>query len=176
MSVLVFQLLKHPAALAKMQQELDAAFPDRNAIPAWDVVSTQLPYLDACVKETFRIHPSTGFIMERIVPAGGAVIRGEFVPAGTAVGCLPWVIHRHRPTFGDDADDFRPERWTEASPANREQMEKFLCPFGFGSRMCLGREIGLFETYKIAATLFNRYKVRKSDPPVTAAERANARR
>ncbi|KAF4537431.1 Cytochrome p450 [Lasiodiplodia theobromae] len=165
MSVLVFQLLKHPAALAKMQQELDGVYPDHSGtIPSWGVVSTQLPYLDACIKETFRIHPSTGFLMERIVPAGGAVVCGRFVPAGTAVGCLPWVIHRHKPTFGDDVDAFRPERWLEASPKQRERMEKFLCPFGFGSRLCLGRDIGLFETYKIAATLFNRYKISLENP------------
>jgi cytochrome P450 len=153
-------MLKHPAALAKLLQEIDSIFPDRNVIPSWDVVSTQLPYLDACIKETFRIHPSTGFMMERIVPAGGALIDGSFVPEGTIVCCSSWVIHRHKPTYGDDIEVFRPERWLEAGAAQRKNMEQFLCPFGFESRLCLGREIGLFEVFKIGATLFSRYNVR----------------
>ncbi len=80
-------MIKHPAALSKLQREIDSVITDRKAIPDFATVSTKLPYLDACIKETFRIHPSTGFMMDRIVPAGGAVIDGHFVPAGTAVGC-----------------------------------------------------------------------------------------
>lgn len=38
-------------------------------------------------------------------------------------------------------------------------MEKYLCPFGFESRLCLGREIGLFEVFKLCATLFSKYTV-----------------
>ncbi|KAF2703801.1 putative cytochrome P450 [Pleomassaria siparia CBS 279.74] len=163
-SVLVWQMLQNPAALVKLQTEIDATFKDRNAIPSWKVCSTQMPYLDACVKETFRIHSSTGFMLERVVPSGGAVICGEYVPAGTVVGCLQWVIHRHKPTFGEDIETFRPERWLEASKEQRAQMEEYLCPFGFGSRMCLGKDIGLFETYKMAATLFNRYKIKLQSP------------
>jgi cytochrome P450 len=151
-------MLKHPGALAKLHRELDVVLPDRNVIPSWDVVST-LPYLDACIKETFRIHPSTGFMMERVVPAGGAVINGSFVPQGTIVCCSSWVIHRHKPTYGEDIEVFRPERWLEAGAAQRKNMEQFLCPFGFESRLCLGREIGLFEVFKIGATLLRRYNV-----------------
>lgn len=152
-------MLKHPAAMARLQKEIDQVITDRSAIPDFATVSTKLPYLDACIKETFRIHPSTGFMMDRIVPAGGATIAGRFVPAGTAVGCSSWVIHRHKPTFGEDVETFRPERWLEASPAQRTAMERFLCPFGFESRLCLGWEIGWFEVFKLCATLFSKYTV-----------------
>ena len=152
-------MLRHPTALAKLQREIDDVFPNRNTIPSWDVVSTRLPYLDACIKETLRIHPSTGFMMERIVPAGGAFIDGHYVPAGSIVSCSPWVIHRHKPTYGEDIEVFRPERWLESTAEKREIMEKLLCPFGFESRLCLGREIGLFEVYKVGATLFSKYEV-----------------
>ncbi|KAH7310185.1 putative cytochrome P450 [Rhexocercosporidium sp. MPI-PUGE-AT-0058] len=163
-SVCIFQMIKHPAALSKLQREIDSVITDREAIPDFATVSTQLPYLDACIKETFRIHPSTGFMMDRIVPPGGAVIDGHFVPAGTTVGCSSWVIHRHKPTYGEDVETFRPERWLEASPDQRANMEKFLCPFGFESRLCLGREIGLFEVVKLCATLFSKYTITLENP------------
>ena len=151
-------MVKHPAALKKLQQELDATFTDSNAIPQYDVASN-LPFLDACIKEMFRIHPSTGLMLERVVPIGGAVVLGEYLPAGTIVGTAAWTIHRYKPTFGEDINVFRPERWLEVQPAQRAEMEKYLCPFGFGSRLCIGREIGLFEVYKMGATLLNRYEV-----------------
>lgn len=102
--------------------------------------------------------------MERVVPAGGAIIDGNVVPEETIVSCSTWVIHRHKPIYGDDVEVYRPERWLEASPAQRAEMERFLCPFGFEERMCLGREIGLFEVYKVGATLFRDYEVRIKSP------------
>lgn len=158
---LLFHVQQHPKILAKVQDELDGAFPSKDTIASWDVAS-KLPYLDACIKETMRLHPPTAFLMERIVPPEGAVICGEYIPGGTIVGCIPWVMHRHRPTFGTDVEKFRPERWIEASPEQRAAMDKVWCPFGFKSRLCMGMNMGLFELYKITATLLNRYKVSRS--------------
>ncbi|KAJ5525436.1 cytochrome P450 [Penicillium frequentans] len=166
-AVLIYQVIKAPISiLTTLRGELDSVIPrptsptsaDRSNIPSWELVSTKLPYLDACIKETFRLHSSTGFNMERVVPAGGAIIDGNVVPGGTIVSCSTWVIHRHKPTYGDDVEVYRPERWLEASPAQRAEMERLLCPFGFEERLCLGREIGLFEVYKVAATLFRDYE------------------
>ncbi|EED15773.1 cytochrome P450, putative [Talaromyces stipitatus ATCC 10500] len=156
-AALIYHVLKVPEVLTKLRREIDSILTDRDLIPSWEVVSKQLPYLDACIKETFRIHPSTGFNMERIVPAGGAVIDGHFVPEDSIVSCSTWVIHRHKPTYGDDIETFRPERWLEATSEQRAEMERLLCPFGFESRLCLGREIGLFEVYKVSATLLREY-------------------
>ncbi|KAG9201710.1 hypothetical protein G6514_005519 [Epicoccum nigrum] len=130
----------------------------KDTIASWDTAS-KLPYLDACIKESMRLQPPTGFLMERVVPSEGAVICGEFIPGGTTVGCVPWVMHRHRPTFGDDVENFRPERWIEAPPEQRAAMDKVWCPFGFQSRLCMGMNMGLFELYKITATLLNRYQI-----------------
>lgn len=111
---LLFHVRHHATVLAKLHLEFSSAFPSKDTVAYWDAAST-LPYLDACVKETLRLHPPTGFLMERVVPPEGAVICGAFVPGGTTVGCIPWVLHRHRATFGEDVEDLRPERWIEAS-------------------------------------------------------------
>ncbi|KAJ0420668.1 cytochrome P450 [Aspergillus carlsbadensis] len=171
-AVLIYQVLKAPErVLAKLRHELDSVIPaDTNQdsgtpnIPPWALVSTQLPYLDACIKETFRIHPSTGFNMERVTPPGGAVIDSHFVPEDTVVSCSTWVIHRHKPTYGEDVETFRPERWLEASRTQRAEMERLLCPFGFESRLCLGREIGLFEVYKVGAVLLRDFDMALERP------------
>lgn len=49
-----------------------------------------MEYLSAVINETLRIHPSTGFILERIVPSGGATISDVYLPEGTVVGLNTW--------------------------------------------------------------------------------------
>ena len=73
-----------------LQQEIDTHFPSSsplhsdNHIPYAAV--SKLPYLSACLQETFRLHPASAVFLERIVPASGATIGGEQIPGGTVVG------------------------------------------------------------------------------------------
>ena len=71
-----------------------------------------------------RLHPSIGFPLERVVPAGGAELCGQNLPEGTIVGVLPPLINRNREVFGGDSEAFRPERWSEASPDRLKLMER----------------------------------------------------
>ncbi|KAL2828552.1 cytochrome P450 [Aspergillus pseudoustus] len=153
-AVLIYQVLKAPErALAKLRHELDTVIPaDTNNqdsetphIPPWALVSTQLPYLDSCIKDTFCIHPSTGFNMERVTPPGGTVIDGHFVPEDTVVSCSTWVIHQHKPTYGEGMETFRLGRWLEASRTQRAEMKWLLCPFGFEPWLCLGGRLMALE-------------------------------
>lgn len=73
--------------------------------------SAGLPYTVAAIREAQRLHPVIGMSLARVVPPGGAVIDGHFLPAGTTVGCVPAALHRNRALFGDNADEFVPERW-----------------------------------------------------------------
>ena len=85
-------MFQHPRALKKLQQELDATSTDPN-IPPPSEVASNLEYLDACIKEMFRVHPSAGFTLERIVAAGRSVVQGEHLPGGMIVGTAAWMIH-----------------------------------------------------------------------------------
>jgi cytochrome P450 len=141
-------LVKHPDVLAKLQGELDAA---RAAGRISETITyaqgTNLPYLMAVIKEALRLHPVIGFPLERIVPAGGAVVAGRFLPAGTIVGVNTWVLHRHS-VFGAQPDVFLPERWLSASPAQLRAMEANWLVFGKGSRECVGKYIALMDLVK----------------------------
>lgn len=76
------------------------------------------------IKEAMRLHPSIGFPLERVVPAGGAELCGQNLPAGTIVGVLPPLINRNREVFGEDAEVFRPERWRDANADRLKLMER----------------------------------------------------
>jgi cytochrome P450 len=115
-----YNLLKYPETMQKLQSELEEAKEaGRVSLPcAWKEVRV-LPYLDACVKEAIRMHPPFGLPFERVVPAGGATICGQFFEEETVLGMSAWVTNRHKPTFGEDVDVWRPERWLCEEPERR---------------------------------------------------------
>lgn len=127
MHSIVYYVLKHPPVMKKLQAEIANA--DRSGalsrIPQYRETNHKaMPYLAACIKETFRIHPAATISLSRHVPQGGAYICGQFFPAGTRVGVSPHVVGRDTKLFGEDADEFRPERWIECSHEQLVAMEK----------------------------------------------------
>ncbi|KAI2621967.1 cytochrome P450 [Hypomontagnella submonticulosa] len=174
-----YYLLRNPPALARLRKELDdaalsGAFSDyETGLVTW-TESQKLPYLDACIKEAFRLHPAAGLPLERIVPEPGAEIAGHYVKGGTIVGCSAWIIHRRPEIWGDDVDAFRPERWLvddKLKGEGREEQEKrvremngMMFQFGMGSRTCIGKNISLLEIYKVVPSLLRRFDIRFKDP------------
>lgn len=80
----------------------------------------------AALKEVMRLHPGVALILERIVPEGGMSVNNYYIPAGTNVGVNPAVIHHDKTIYGADADDFKPERWLEASEERTKAMDRNL--------------------------------------------------
>ena len=161
---LFYFVLKNPRVLEKLQAELDSA---NLKVPVSYKDAQNLPYLDAVIRETFRLQPAVGLILERVVPGVGLVLPdGRFLPAGTIVGMNPYVLHRNEDVFGSSPDEFIPERWLKRSSENVETYQARLSimngsdlTFGFGSRSCLGKNISLIEVYKLAVSLFLTYEV-----------------
>ncbi|OCK74147.1 cytochrome P450 oxidoreductase [Lepidopterella palustris CBS 459.81] len=114
----------------------------------------QLPYFQACLKESMRLRPAVGLDMQRFVPADGAQIDGVYYPGGIRASVNGWVLHRHQETFGKDADVFRPERWLEGDD---REMARCMFQFGGGSHLCIGRNLALLEMNKILPQLIRRY-------------------
>ncbi|KAJ0349362.1 hypothetical protein COL154_013597 [Colletotrichum chrysophilum] len=72
-----------------------------------------------------RMHPGVSYPLERIVPEGGVELCGVHLPAGTVVGMNAAVVHRNYEIFGQDADEFRPERWL-CSEEQAKNMDRHL--------------------------------------------------
>lgn len=159
-----YYLLKNPECMRCVKQELDdavatGAIENRpSGLVSW-AESRKLPYLDACVKEAFRMHPAAGLPLERVVPASGIEIAGHFVRGGTVVGCSAWVIHRREEIFGPDVDVYNPDRWLNAPPDQLRAMDGTMLQFGAGSRTCIGKNISLMEIYKIVPSFLRRFEV-----------------
>lgn len=165
--------LKHPSVWNRLTKEiLTANFRGRTP-PSYKEVKA-LPYVDAVIREALRMLPGVSMTMERYVPRGGfALPNGDYLPQGTIVGMSPYILARNKSIYGEDADEFRPERWMrdEEHGETEEGFQKRLLlmnqtdlSFGGGSRICIGKHMGLFQTYKVLATLVTLYEIELADP------------
>ncbi|RAL03462.1 cytochrome P450 [Aspergillus ibericus CBS 121593] len=156
LSAVVFYLYRSPEKLETLRKELNDACPGSEiSFPE----AQKLPYLQAVIKESMRLHPGVGFPLFRVVPRGGAVICDKFFPEGTNVGINSWVMHRDESIWGANADDFVPERWLLKDAEKLRLMEQCLMPFGLGSRVCVGKNISLFEINKLIPSLVRSYDI-----------------
>ncbi|KXH40933.1 hypothetical protein CSAL01_09551 [Colletotrichum salicis] len=85
--------------------------PTRNRPIITDAEARNLPYLQAVIKEGLRIFPPVVGLMAKQTPPEGDTWNGAFIPGGTRVWWSAWAMFRRQDVFGDDADEFRPERW-----------------------------------------------------------------
>ena len=125
LQTILYRLLTNTRSLRRLQDELrqtEKTIGLTLPFPRWNEVK-DLPYLDACVQEALRLDPPFTLPLEREVPQGGLTIGGKYFPEGTQVGMNPFIINRHRPTFGEDAEYWRPERWLVDKEEHRRKLE-----------------------------------------------------
>ncbi|KAF1970001.1 cytochrome P450 [Bimuria novae-zelandiae CBS 107.79] len=114
-------------------------------MPQYDEVLQHCPYYVACVKESMRLCPSAPNIFPRLVGPTGLHLNGQWVPPNTEITCNPWLVHRDTNIYGPNACDVK--------LYNRYNMA-----FGYGARVCLGKDIALMELYKAPLQFFKIFK------------------
>ena len=112
-----------------------------NGLPDEVVALRNNPYLNAVIKETFRLFPTIMSTLPRVIEEPLQV--GSYaLPTGTIVGMLNYVHHRNSVVF-PDPDCFKPDRWLKSD----EAMEASLTPFSIGRRGCIGQNLAWEELY-----------------------------
>ncbi|KAI0763546.1 bifunctional P-450/NADPH-P450 reductase [Trametes elegans] len=155
----VYYLLKNPEAMRKLREEIDAKIGDR-PMTAQDV--NKLPYLLAVMRESLRLGPTAP--ARTVAPLEDTFIGSKkyFVEKGTSIIINTMAAHRDPQVWGEDADQFRPERMLdgkfEALPPNAWQ------PFGFGMRGCIGRPFAWQEAQLALVTVLQRFDLVMDDP------------
>lgn len=85
LSAVIYYLCRSPNSVQKLREEMDdLASQGKLSDPVTFSEAQQMPYLQALLKETFRVHPGVGMTLPRVVPPGGAAIAGTFFPEGVS--------------------------------------------------------------------------------------------
>ncbi|XP_058735195.1 geraniol 8-hydroxylase-like [Vicia villosa] len=127
------ELLKNEKIMAKAKQELEQIIGKGKPVEESDIGN--LPYLQAIIKETFRLHPSVPFLIPRKANEN-VEIDGYTIPKDAQIWVNVWAIGRNSSSW-EDANMFLPERFlTSKIDAKGHNFE--LLPFGAGRRICPG--------------------------------------
>ena len=152
------ELLKKPEVFAKATEELDRVVGRGRWVTEKDILS--LPYVEAIVKETMRLHPVAPMLAPRL-SREDASIGGYDIPAGTRVLVSVWSIGRDQELW-NAPEEFMPERFL-GSELDVKGQDYELLPFGSGRRMCPGYSLGLKVIQVSLANLLHGFEWRLPD-------------
>ncbi|RHN81917.1 putative abieta-7,13-dien-18-ol hydroxylase [Medicago truncatula] len=122
----------------------------------------KMQYLDAALTETLRLHPpipmeSKYCFSDDTLPDGYSVRKGDYI------SFHPYVMGRMEFLWGEDAEQFRPERWLdENGNFQRESPFKFTA-FQAGPRICLGKEFVYRQMKIFSAVLLGSHNFKLAD-------------
>jgi len=151
---ITYHLAHNPRAQHKLQKELDDALGVEDLTVSTFEQVKRLTYLEAVINESLRIHSTSAIGLPRLVPEGGLTIQGKYFPPDTVLSVPSYTIHRDKAVWGEDADEFRPERWLEQ---DQTAIQKTFNPFSFGPRACVGRNLASMELQIIISSIIRRY-------------------
>ncbi|EEB89164.1 hypothetical protein MPER_12773 [Moniliophthora perniciosa FA553] len=175
---IIYYLATYPLTQKKLQQELDENLP---AEPTATLESVKnLPYLQAVINESLRLHSTSAVGLPRIAPEGGMTVPlrlGSDEPnvqlkEGDIVSVPSFTIHRDKEIWGDDFEVFRPERWIEAEDewkdiqakggddkfSKHRLFQQTFNPFSVGPRACVGKNLANMELQIIVASILRKFE------------------
>ncbi|KAK4495075.1 hypothetical protein PRZ48_013402 [Zasmidium cellare] len=95
-----------------------------------------LPFLNALITETIRLHAPGAGRQPRLAPSQGMTLHDHYIPAGTSISASSYVLHRTSSVF-PSPETFNPDRWLPAT----EEMKRWW--WGFGSEVSCGSVQGV---------------------------------
>ncbi|KAJ5748313.1 uncharacterized protein N7511_010009 [Penicillium nucicola] len=163
MSGTLFLLGHHPAALARLTEELRVTFSNEDEIHLGQQLNS-CKFLQACINESLRLLPSVPNSPPRVVQEGGIQIDQEFIPAGITVGTSIYTLQRN-PKYFSSPNEFHPERWlTNSKDGNGDEImnssREGFCPFSYGPRSCVAWRLAWTELNVTIARMLFRYDMR----------------
>ncbi|XP_020260747.1 flavonoid 3'-monooxygenase-like [Asparagus officinalis] len=148
------EMIRHPEILKKAQIELDSVVGQDRLVSEADLPN--LPFLQAVVKETFRLHPSTPLSLPHMA-SEACEVNGYHIPRHSTLLVNVWAIARD-PTVWADPLKFDPTRFLPGGRYEHVDVKGNdfeVIPFGAGRRICPGLSLGLTMVQFITATLLH---------------------
>ncbi|KAB8295842.1 hypothetical protein EYC80_008664 [Monilinia laxa] len=142
LTILFMVLSQNQDIFEKLRKEVLAL---EGRLPSFEEIKN-MKYLKWCINESLRLYPivpTTSRVASRdtVLPHGGGPDQKSpvMVKKGSIVLYSSYVLHRRKDIYGEDANQFRPERWEKL----RVGWEYI--PFSGGPRICIGQQFALTE-------------------------------
>ncbi|GLD91791.1 hypothetical protein PINS_up000324 [Pythium insidiosum] len=150
--------------MEEIRQELPELVAGAKSVPSMDDVQ-RLVYLEATIKECMRLYPPVP-MNSRVARTDTTLSDGTFIPEGTRVIIPTYAVGRFKWIWGDDASEFKPERWIDASTGKLTPVSpsKYLI-FNAGPRYCLGAKLAMLEIKVLLSAILSKFDVRIARNP-----------
>ncbi len=156
----LIELLKNPAVLADVVEELDELYADGRDISHQAL--REIPLLESSIKEALRLHPPLILLMRKVMY--DFHYKGWTVPAGKLVGVSPSVSNRMPECF-PNPEAFDPTRYT-GDRAEDKQLFAWI-PFGAGRHRCVGAAFAMMQLKAIFSAVLRNFEFELSQPVET---------
>ncbi|XP_059608808.1 probable cytochrome P450 12b2, mitochondrial [Phlebotomus argentipes] len=144
-----------------LREELLKILPEKDT-PLTKEKMSNMPYLRACVKEALRVTPVT---LGNVRTTGrNIVLKGYQIPKETDVFMHNQAVHEDD-YYYPDPNSFIPERWLRSEDKHENYNPFSYLPFGFGSRICVGRRLAELEIESLVTRLVRNYHLEWHYPP-----------
>ncbi|KAF8436030.1 cytochrome P450 [Boletus edulis BED1] len=183
----LIELSRNPDIQTKLRNELIELGP---ADPTYDQLSNGLPYLDAVVHETLRIHAPVREatriadeddvipLSEPVRTKSGQLVENLSIAKGTAISIPIASVNTSAIVWGEDAKVFNPSRWLEDDhgnsgiPAKAKEVQghRHLLTFSDGPRICLGKNFAVTEFKAVLSVLVKNFVFELRDGRETKIE------
>ncbi|OSD03845.1 cytochrome P450 [Trametes coccinea BRFM310] len=158
MTTFFLAMVLHPEAFTKAQAELDAVI-GRSRLP--DIEDRgSLPYLECVLNELYRWRCPVPLAIPHNLTEEDEY-RGYHIPGDTMVIPNIWKMSQD-PSVYPEPQKFRPDRWLEMSPQAVELANPRKIVFGFGRRICPGREFADNLIWLAMASVISLFDIRKA--------------
>ena len=140
-----YLLMRHPSVVSKIRREVEECFAE-HGIPstAQELDPTlftpaAMPYTMAVFYEVLRLYPPIPFEIRQCMQ-DVALPDGTFLPKDSVLIWCIWAMQRSKLTWGEDADEFQPERFLDNGKLVSRSASEFPVFYG-GTRTCLGKKM-----------------------------------
>lgn len=147
------ELIRNPKEMAKVRNELRTVI-GQNGEQVEESDISRLPYLQAVLKETLRLHPAGPLLVPHKAEAD-TEIDGYTVPKNAQILVNVWAIGRDSSKW-PNPDSFEPQRFL-GSKVDVKGQDFELIPFGSGRRICPGMPLAHRMVHLVVAMLVHNF-------------------
>jgi cytochrome P450 len=152
-------LVRHPHALERLQAEIAEVMGDQVYMSRAHI--RKMTFLQHVLDETLRLYPSVPINLRfakkaTVMPRGGGPDGNApvLIRKGMSLTYSPYHMHRRKDLWGNDALEFKPERWADPELTEAKWIKWGYLPFNGGPRVCLGKDMALMEaSYGLARVI-----------------------